>query len=111
MEINFNGNATINNSSIGNNNAVYNTAYNNESLTDNDWKSIENIFDQKLKELGNDSDLRYFFSESKKLASTKDKKGLKYHFKNDCTDFIKNVLYNMASTGIITLLSKIGILI
>lgn len=106
MAFNFNGQTTIINSQIGNNNAYY-----YELLTDNDWKSIENIFDQKLKKLKNDSDLHSFFKESKKYASNKDTKGMKILFEKNCTEFIKNVFYNMASTGIIALLSKIGIFI
>lgn len=107
MAINFNGQTTIINSQIGNNN----TAYYNDSLTEDDWKNIEIFFDQSLKEMSNNSDLYHFFNESKKCASDKNATTLKQHFKKNCTEFIKNVLYNMASTGIIALLSKIGVAI
>lgn len=106
MAINFNGQTTILNSQIGDNNTYY-----NGSLTENDWKSLEHIFEQKIDEFHSDSDLYRFFNESKKFVSDKNKEGLKNHFKKNCTEFIKNVLYNMASTGILTLLSKIGIYI
>ncbi|MDE7340783.1 MAG: hypothetical protein K2N80_09545 [Lachnospiraceae bacterium] len=111
MEYNFNGQTTIINSPIGNNNTYHNNTYYNEPLTDDDWKNIEKIFDLSLKEMSNDSYLHSFFNESKKYASNKDKKGLKNFFEKNCTEFIKNVFYNMASTGIIALLSKIGIFI
>lgn len=107
MAINFNGHTTIINSQIGDNN----TTYYNDSLTENDWKNLERFFDQSLKEINNDSNLYRFFSESKKCASDKNTVALKDHYKRNCTEFIKNVLYNMASTSIITLLSKIGIFI
>lgn len=107
MAINFNGQTIIIDSQVGD----HNTMYNNKSLTENDWKMIEQIFDQKLKELTDNSELHHFFDESKKYASNKDKVGLQFHFKKNCSEFVKNVLYNMASTGIIALLSKIGITI
>lgn len=106
MAINFNGQNTIINSQIGDHNTYY-----NNSLTENDWENLEKIIDQLLKELSDNSDLCCFFNKSKKYASTKNEAGLKDHFKKNCTEFIKNVLYNMASTGIIALLSKIGIII
>lgn len=106
MEFNFNGQTNIINSQIGNNNT-----FNNEPLSENDWKNIENFFDQKLKEVGTDSDLCHFFSKSKTYASDKNTKGLKEFFEKNCNEFIKNVLYNMASARIITILSKIGIII
>lgn len=105
MAINFNGQTTIINSQIGDNN----TAYYSDSLTENDWKNIEHFFDKSLKEMDNASELYYFFNESKKCASDKNATALKHHFKKNCTEFIKNVLYNMTSTGIISLLSKIGV--
>ena len=105
MEFNFNGQTTVINSQIGNNNT-----YNNNSLAENDWENLREIFSQLLQEMrNNDSDSYLFFDESIKYTFNKDKKGLKNHFKKNCTEFIKNVIYNMASTGIITLLSKIGI--
>lgn len=107
MAINFNGQTTITYSQIGDNN----TAYYSHSLIENDWKNIEHFFDKSLKEMDNDSELYYFFNEAKKCASDANATALKHHFKKSCTEFIKNVLYNMASTGIIVLLSKIGIFI
>lgn len=107
MAINFNGQTTIINSQVGDNN----TAYYNDSLTENDWKNIEIFFDKLLKEMGNNSELYYFFHESRQYASDKNTATLKQHFKKNCTEFIKNILYNMASNEIKTLLSKIGIVI
>lgn len=104
MAINFNGQTNILYSQIGDNNTYY-----NESFTENDWKNIENIFNQQLMELDNNSDLYYFFSESKKYASDKNEKGLKIFFQKHSVEFLKNVFYNMSSTGIIALLAKIGI--
>lgn len=104
MAINFNGQTTIINSQIGDNN----TAYYSHSLTENDREKIH-FFDKTLKEMDNDSELYDFFNESKKCASDKKATALKHHFKKNCTEIIKNVLYNMASTGIISLLSKIGV--
>lgn len=107
MAINFNGQTTIISSQIGDNN----TAYYNDSLSESDWKIIENNFNQLLKEMSKESDMYHFFETSNKYISSKDAVGLKNHFKKNCTEFIKNVFYNMASTGIISLLSKIGIII
>lgn len=104
MVINFNGQTTIEKSQFGDNNT-----YNNESFIENDWEKIEDIFNQKLMELDNNSDLYYFFSESKKYASNKNENGLKNFFQKYSVEFLKNVLYNMSSTGIIALLAKIGI--
>ena len=109
MAINFNGQTTIIDSQIGDKNTYHNNVYYNEPLTENDWKKIEKFFIQSLKEMGNNPDLHNFFEDSKKYASSKDNRGLQNHFKKNCTEFIKNVLSNMASTGILTLLSKIGI--
>ncbi len=72
-------------------------------------KNIENIFSQKLGELDSDSDLYYFFNESKKYASDKNEKGLKEFFQKHGIEFLKSVFYNRFSAGIITLLAKIGI--
>lgn len=105
MAINFNGQTTIINSQIGNNN----TAYYNDSLTEDDWKNIEHFFTKSIKEIDNDCELYDFFNESKKYASDKNAVELKHHFKKNCTEFIKSVIYNMASTGIISLLSQIGV--
>lgn len=104
MEFIFNGNNQIINSQMGENNI-----YNNEIQVNDVWKKIENIFDQKANELKNDSDLCYFFDESRKYAYEKDKNGLMIFFERYTKDFLKNVFYNIASTGIITLLDKIGI--
>lgn len=104
MAFNFNGQTTITNSQIGDNNIYY-----NELVINDIWKNIEDIFEQKANELKNDSYLCYFFNESKKYASNKNKNGLIIFFERYTKDFLKNVFYNISSTGIITLLDKIGI--
>lgn len=110
MKCKFDKYTTITNSQIGDNN-TYNNTYNSKSLSEDDWDKIEKAFDQLLNKMCNNPDLHRFFDNSKKYASNKDQKGLKDYFKKNCTEFIKNILYNVASTEIITLLAKKGIII
>lgn len=112
MENNFNQ-CNMNHIQIGgSNNVMYYAPTNNiELLTENDWKYIEQIFEQKLQELKNGTNSYRFLQESKKYISKRDDVSLKKLIKEHNREFLKNIFYNITSTEIIKLLAKIGIFI
>lgn len=112
MEYNFNQ-CNMDRIQIGGNNNVMNNAptYNMETLTENDWKYIEQIFEQKLQEIKSGSNSYRFLDESKKYICKRDETSLKNLIKEHSREFFKNIFYNITSTEIIKLLAKIGILI
>ena len=67
MKYNFNQ-CNLGNIQIGGKQNVMNNAptYNMEPLTENEWKYIEQIFDQKLQEIKNGTNSYRFLNESKK---------------------------------------------
>lgn len=97
----------ITDSQIGENNIIYKT----ESLTENDWICLERLFEQKLKEFNPNSEQYQFLNKSKKYISNKDKNRLINFIKKHSIDFLKNVFYNISSTEIVKLISKIGVFI
>lgn len=97
---------TIQNSQIGNENTMY-----NNSLTDDDWEKIRNIFEQKMHEDGMDLNAYRLLNESQKYITARNEKGIKNFVKAHAIELSKNIFYNITSTSIIALLSKIGIYI
>lgn len=97
---------TIQNSQIGNKNTMY-----SNSMTDDDWEKIENIFKQKMDEIKSDSNTYGLLYEGQKYIAAKNEKGIKNFVKDHAIELSKNIFYNITSASIITLLSKIGIYI
>lgn len=104
MEFNI-SNCSINASQIGNHNKMKNY----EPITNEEWERLESILERKIETLDKKSIYYFLAKEANDYTLKKDHEGLKVLLKKYATEFASGIFCNIASTGIWTILSKLGI--
>ena len=98
-------NCTLNNSQVGDKNfmSISNPVINK------DWEELEKFFESKLQMLEKDTIYYFLAKEAEDYTKKRDKKGLKDFIQKYASEFASGIFCNIASTGIINILERLGI--
>lgn len=98
---NFRINGNINATNVQN--GDYNTMHIEKQIVEIDWKTLEKSFlEIDWRELSND-DKKLLFG-SLDCIKREDKNGIKKIIKSNCGEFVKNICYNLAASGLIEII-------
>lgn len=108
MELIVNGNINASNVQTGDiNTMTITTERGKEILQEKDWKELEEFFNERLVELVKDEDLYVLTNKGLSYVKKKDEKGFKGFLARNRENFFSNILSNMASSGMLMLLSEL----
>ncbi len=109
MNFNLNGNMTVVNGQFGDTNTMWiNNSKNEHILEEQDWTELQNFISMRIGQLSKEEESYLIAKESLQYIEKKDEIGLKGFLKRNRESFMNNVLSNVASSGLIFLLSKLN---
>lgn len=109
MNLTLGGNITVTHGQIGDNNTMtINHAENDNVLLEHEWMELKEFLYARLPDLSKNEESYILAKESLNCIEKKDETKLKSILNRNRESFINNVLSNVASSGIILLLSKLG---
>lgn len=109
MELKLNGNINATNMQIGDNNIMTVTSVKKKGVfQEKDWKELEDFLSARLTELSRDENSYAVAKKSLDYVVKKDEKGFRKFLARNKESFFCNVLSDVASSGLILLLSKLS---
>lgn len=109
MNLHLNGNITVMNGQMGDvNTMTINCSDSKVVLQEQDWNELDRFLRMRLSEVHENENSYMLVKESLNYTEKRDEMGLKGFLKRNKESFINNVISNVASSGIICLLSKLN---
>lgn len=110
MELRLNGNINARNVQIGDTNTMTVTYEEKESiLQEKDWEELKKFLNMRLAELGKNENSYILAKEGLGYVEKRDERGLKGFLARNKEGFFCNVLSDIASSGLVLLLSRLGV--
>lgn len=108
MQVNFGDGVSIGNMQVGDNNTMNAQTVNSQRLLgESDWSELGNFLERRLAESTEKDVYKPMIENTLSYVNHRDENGLKGFIKRNKESFFTNVMSDVASSGLILLLSRL----
>lgn len=105
MQVNFNGNNKISNSTFGDHNTIYHVV-SQENVNEIPWDELQTVLERGRSIPAYGAEQKKLIEEALNFVNKRDEKGIKGFIKKNKDEFFVNILSELATSGLFSILQN-----